>query len=57
MLLEDAGTQVVGVTETAPTGRPPAGPARVVRERMTEEGVQLVTAASIALGDSDDRNV
>jgi hypothetical protein len=57
LLLEDAGVQLASIVETAPPGRPPAGPMRIVRERTTDEGVHLVAAASIVLADSDDRNV
>jgi len=57
LLLDDVGVQVVSIVDTAPPGRTPVGPMRVVRERTTDEGVYLVTAASIVLADSDDRNV
>ena len=46
-LLADAGVPEVTVTETAPPGgRKPAGPWRVVRQRETEHGVELLVAAT-----------
>jgi len=47
-MLEAAGVQAIAVTYTSPpSGRVPAGPERVVRERMTLEGVELLVAASV----------
>ena len=57
LLLEEAGVRVISITETAPPAGPLPGPMRVVRERRTEEGMHLVAAASIVLGEPDDRNV
>jgi len=57
LLLEEAGVRVASISETAPPGGSPAGPMRVVQERQTEEGVHLVTAASIVLAESYDTNI
>ena len=48
-ILEAAGVKVAGVVETEPPKGAPGGPQRVVRERVTPDGVELVTAASVAL--------
>ncbi len=48
-LLREAGVESIEVKETAPPRRPgPAGPPRVVRQRFTPYGVELVVAASVA---------
>jgi len=47
-MLEAAGVQAIVVTYTSPpSGKAPAGPQRVVRERMTPEGVELLVAPSV----------
>ncbi len=49
-LLREAGVDLIDVTQTAPPRRrPPAGPPRVVRQRITARGVQLVVAPSVPL--------
>jgi hypothetical protein len=55
-ILQQAGVSAVGVARTAPPGRAPAGPLRVVRQRTTAEGVQLVAAASVPLSGEGDRH-
>ena len=48
-ILEAAGAKVSGVAETRSPKGAPEGPLRVVRERVTPEGVGLVTTASVPL--------
>ena len=57
LLLEEAGVRAISVVETGPPGRPPTGPVRVVRERWREEGVELVSATSVALAENDGTHV
>lgn len=54
--LEGAGVEVVGLVETAPPGRRPSGPLRVVGQRIGEKGVELVVAASVALSEERDNH-
>jgi len=46
-ILEEAGVQVGAVMETRAPGGAPEGPPRVIRQRATPEGVELVTTASV----------
>lgn len=48
-ILEAAGVKVVAVVETRSPKGAPEGPLRVVRQRATGEGVELVTTASVPL--------
>ena len=48
-VLEAAGVKVVAVVETRSPKGAPEGPLRVVRQRATPEGVELVTTASVPL--------
>jgi len=54
LVLEEAGAEVVEVSETAPPGGALGGPLRVVRERWGGDGVHLVVAASRGLPERDD---
>jgi len=54
VMLDDAGVQVAGVTETVPPTRVQGGgPLRVVRTRCTPEGLHLTVAVSVALAEDD----
>ena len=48
-IIEAAGATVAGVVETRSPKGAPGGPLRVVRERVTPEGVELVTTSSVPL--------
>jgi len=48
-ILEAAGAKVTAVAETRSPKGAPAGPLRVVRQRVSPEGVELVTTASVPL--------
>ena len=48
-ILEAAGAKVAAVVETRSPKGAPGGPLRVVRQRVTPEGVELVTTASVPL--------
>jgi hypothetical protein len=48
-ILEAAGAKVAAVAETRSPRGAPEGPLRVVRQRVTPEGVELVTTASVPL--------
>jgi hypothetical protein len=53
-ILQSQGVPVLAIEETAPPHGRPAGPLRVVRQRVTGEGVQLVAAASVPLAEGRD---
>ncbi len=55
-ILREAGVRVTAIRRTAPAGGAPSGVERVVRQRGSEEGVELVVAASVVLLGGDDRN-
>jgi hypothetical protein len=55
-VLDEAGVGVAATIQTGPPGGPPPGPPRVVRERGTEEGVELVVAASVTLSGEEDND-
>ena len=55
-MLEDAGVTAAATTRTAPPGEAPSGPLRVVGQRETAEGVELVGAASVSLSGGKDND-
>jgi hypothetical protein len=47
-ILEATGAHEIAVKYTSPPSKPPpAGPQRVLRERVTSEGIELVVAACV----------
>jgi len=48
-LLADAGVAAVEVQRTEPPRGGPAGPLRVIRQRETADGIELVVAPSVPL--------
>jgi hypothetical protein len=55
-VLAEAEVAVTATTRTGPPGEAPSGPLRVVRQRETAEGVELVVAASVALSGGEDND-
>jgi hypothetical protein len=43
------GVAIANVKQTHPPGSAPDGPLRVIRQRMSPKGVELVVAASVPL--------
>ena len=52
-LLRDAGVSAIGVTRTGPPRGGPIGVLRIIRQRATDAGVELVTSASVSLADRE----
>jgi hypothetical protein len=48
-VLQRQGVAIVNVKQARPPGSTPGGPLRVIRQRMSPEGAELVAAASIPL--------
>jgi hypothetical protein len=55
-VLAEAEVAAAAPTRTGPPGEAPCGPLRVVRQRETAEGVELVVAASVALSGGEDND-
>ena len=55
-VLAEAGVTAAATSRTGPPGKGPSGPLRVVRQRETAEGVELVVAASVALSGGEDND-
>jgi hypothetical protein len=55
-ILEEAGAAGAATRRTAPPGEAPSGPLRVVGQRETAEGVELVVAASVTLSGGKDND-
>ena len=55
-VLEAAGILKATVAQTSPPQGAPAGPLRVVRQRSTSDGVELVVVGSVPLPERKDRD-
>jgi hypothetical protein len=53
-LLRQAGVELVEIKQTQPPRGGLKGPLRVIRQRATADGVELVVAASAPLPDGED---
>ncbi len=52
-LLREAGVSSVEIKQTRPPKGGPSGPCRVIRQRATPSGIELVTAASALLAERE----